>query len=39
MGLLLVCIGVQFIGTGVVDLLTTEAAVDSIRDAFPNAGV
>lgn len=38
MGLLLVCIGVQFIGTGVVDLLTTGAAVDSIRDAFPSAG-
>ena len=38
MGLLLVCIGVQFIGTGVVDLLTTGAAVDSIRDAFPRAG-
>jgi multiple antibiotic resistance protein len=35
MGLLLVCIGVQFIGTGVVDLLTTQSVVETINQAFP----
>jgi multiple antibiotic resistance protein len=35
MGLVLVCIGVQFIGTGVVGLLTTDAIVQMIDAAFP----
>jgi multiple antibiotic resistance protein len=35
MGLLLVCVGVQFVGTGAIELLTTGPAVDAINQAFP----
>jgi len=30
MGLILVCIGVQFIGTGAVDLVTTEIMIEKL---------
>ena len=36
MGLLLVCIGVQFIATGVVELITTESVVEMIDNAYPD---
>ena len=37
MGLLLVCIGVQFIATGVVELITTESVVEMIDNAYPDS--
>ncbi len=36
MGLILVCIGVQFVATGTVDLLTDSPVVETINEAFPS---
>ena len=35
MGLVLVCIGVQFIGTGAVDLVTTEIMIERVSGVMP----
>ena len=37
MGLLLVCIGVQFIATGVIELITAQNVVEMIDEAYPEA--
>jgi multiple antibiotic resistance protein len=38
MGFLLVCIGVQFIGIGVIEVVTDERLVGAIADALARAG-
>ena len=37
MGLILVCIGVQFIATGVAEFLTAQSVVEMIGPAYPEA--